>query len=600
MLNRNLAKLWLPVLILAIALSASAQQPASAPPKLQGLDDLADRAMKEWKVPGVAIAVVQDGKVVYAKGYGYRDLENKLPVTTETQFAIGSITKSFTALAFAILKDEGKVDWDQPVREYLPEFQMNDPVASERATARDLFSHRTGLPRHDLVWYSGEFSREDLVNRVRFLKLSKGFRSAYQYNNLTVMTMGYAEGKISGLGWEGCIRQKIFDPLGMTHSNLDIQSIENSPNHAFPYEFKKDAVVKVPFHNINGIGPAGSINSSVDEMSHYLTFQLGDGKYAGKQIVSESSLREMHSPQTAIPDPPPQVSFPGLGHFSYGLAWVATSYRGHSLVWHNGGIDGFYALLSMLPDDHMGVVILTNMPHGHTPEVLAYNVYDRLLGLDSLPWFERYKDLDAKDKKQEEEAKKNKPTDRKTGTHPSHALAEYAGEYENPGYGKVTVTEKGGALELSVNKLGPFPLEHYHYDLFQVPEESDSVAAGEKFQFDMNKKGEIDRVGAALEPALTEDIVFTRVAERIPSDVLESLAGDYQLNDKTVNVSLVSGKLYLTVPGQPRYELVPTRGLAFDVKSLPNFSVEFQKDSSGKVTEAVFNQPNGAFHAKRK
>ena len=584
------------------AKSGSLQAPTQNSPvdKLRGLDDLADRAMKEWKVPGVAIAVVQDGKVVYAKGYGYRDLENKLPVTTETQFAIGSITKSFTALAFAILKDEGKVDWDQPVREYLPEFQMNDPVASERATARDLFSHRTGLPRHDLVWYSGEFSREDLVNRVRFLKLSKGFRSAYQYNNLTVMTMGYAEGKISGLGWEGCIRQKIFDPLGMTHSNLDIQSIENSPNHAFPYEFKKDAVVKVPFHNINGIGPAGSINSSVDEMSHYLTFQLGDGKYAGKQIVSESSLREMHSPQTAIPDPPPQVSFPGLGHFSYGLAWVATSYRGHSLVWHNGGIDGFYALLSMLPDDHMGVVILTNMPHGHTPEVLAYNVYDRLLGLDSLPWFERYKDLDAKDKKQEEEAKKNKPTDRKTGTHPSHALAEYAGEYENPGYGKVTVTEKGGALELSVNKLGPFPLEHYHYDLFQVPEESDSVAAGEKFQFDMNKKGEIDRVGAALEPALTEDIVFTRVAERIPSNVLESLAGDYQLNDKTVNVSLVSGKLYLTVPGQPRYELVPTRGLAFDVKSLPSFSVEFQKDSSGKVTEAVFNQPNGAFHAKRK
>src|ERR1043166_3445271 len=152
MLNRNLAKLWLPVLILAIALSASAQQPASAPPKLRGLDDLADRAMKEWKVPGVAIAVVQDGKVVYAKGYGYRDMENKLPVTTETQFAIGSIHKSFPAFAFCVLKDEGKVDWDQPVREYLPEFQMNDPVASERATARDLFSHRTGLPRHDLVW----------------------------------------------------------------------------------------------------------------------------------------------------------------------------------------------------------------------------------------------------------------------------------------------------------------------------------------------------------------------------------------------------------------------------------------------------------------
>jgi CubicO group peptidase (beta-lactamase class C family) len=580
-----------------------AQQPArqeSVSSKLQGLDALADRAMKEWKVPGLGIAVVQDGKVVYAKGYGYRDLENKLPVTTDTQFPIGSITKSFTALAFAILKDEGKADWDRPIREYLPEFQMDDPVASEQATARDLFSHRTGLPRHDLVWYSSDFGREDLLNRIRYLKPNKGFRSTYQYNNLTVMTMGYLDGKLSGLGWEGCVRQKIFAPLGMTRSNFSVADIEKNGDHASPYELKKEQVAKVPFHNIDAIGPAGSINSSVEEMSHYLQLQLGDGSYQGKRVVSEANLREMHGPQTAIPDPPPQVSLPGLGHFSYGLAWVVTSYRGRNLVWHNGGIDGFYALLSMLPDEHMGVVILTNMPNGHSPEVLAYNVYDTLLGLDALPWFDRYKELDAKAKKEEEEGKKSQPNDRKSGTQMSHALADYEGEYENSGYGTIRVAKKEGTLELSVNRLGPFTLEHYHYDVFRVPQEPDSVAAGEKFQFQMNKKGDLNSISAALEPSLGEDIVFTRKPEKVALGVLQTLTGDYLLGERTVTVALVGGTLRLTVPDQPQYELVPVKGLQFDVKQLPLFSLDFQKDASGKVTEVVFNQPNGVFHAKRK
>jgi CubicO group peptidase (beta-lactamase class C family) len=577
-----------------------ASAPASPTVKLQGLDDLADQAMKQWNVPGVAVAVVQDGKVIYAKGYGYRDVEKKLPVTTATLFPIGSISKSFTALAFATLKDEGKVDWDQPVRSYLPEFEMNDVVATERATPRDLFSHRTGLPRHDLVWYSSDFSREDMVSRLRYLKPNKSFRSTYQYNNLTIMTMGYLEGKLTGIGWEGAIRQRIFLPLGMTHSNLSVDDIEKTEDHALPYELKKEVVTKVPFHKIDAIGPAGSINSSVDDMSHYLTFQLGDGKYGDKKIVEGSDLREMHSPQTAIPDPPPAFSLPGLGHFSYGLAWVVTSYRGHNLVWHNGGIDGFYALLSMLPDDHIGVVVLTNLPHGQTPEVLAYNVYDRLLGLDPLPWFDRFKELDAKGKKEEDEAKKNKPTDRKTGTHPSHNLSDYAGEYENPGYGKIRVNQKGDSLELTVNKLGPWTLENYHYDVFQVPESPDSIAAGEKFQFEMNKKGDIDRVSAALEPSLGEDIVFSRVPEKIASDALQTLTGDYVLSGQSVNVASIGNALRITLPGEPQYELVPTKGLAFEVKGLPHFSVEFSKDGSGKISEAVFSQPDGVFHAKRR
>jgi len=601
-------KTLLGLLVLVLCATAStAQRKTAAPPtqidpagKLQGIDDLAAQAMEQWKVPGLALGIIKDGKVIYAKGYGFRDVEHKLPVNTDTLFPIGSISKSFTSLAFAMLNDEGKVDWDKPVRTYLPEFQLYDPVASERATPRDLFAHRTGLPRHDIVWYSSDFSRADMVNRLRYLKPNKDFRSAYQYNNLTVMTMGYLEGKITGLGWEGTIREKIFTPLGMTHSDLSVEDIEKADNHALPYELKKEVVTQVPFHNIDAIGPAGSINSSIADMLHYLTFQLGDGKFEGKQLVSESNLRLMHSAQTAMPALPPAFSFPELGNFSYGLTWVVTAYRGHNLVWHNGGIDGFYALLSMLPNDHIGVVILTNMPGQPAPEILAYNVYDRLLGLDQVPWLTRFKDLEAKQKKQEEESKKNKVSDKKAGTHPSHDLRDYVGNFENPGYGVVKIAQKRDAFELTLNKLGPYALVHYHYDVFQIPEDADTPAAGELFQFHMDKKGDIHSISAALEPALQEDIVFTRAAEKISSDVLRTLTGEYLLNGMTVTVALAVDSLRLTVPGQPQYELVPTQGLTFDIKGMAGFSVEFKKDDTGRVTAAVFHQPNGVFTATRK
>lgn len=593
-------------LLLSIFFLAAAplfsQTPGSADDKLRGLDDLAAKAMQEWKIPGVALGVIKDGKVIYAKGYGYRDLELKLPVTTETLFAIGSITKSFTALTFGMLNDEGKVDWDKPVHEMLPEFALFDPFASDHVTPRDMFSHRSGLPRHDLVWYSSDFSRADLVNRMRYLKPTKDLRSAFQYNNLAMMTMGYLEGKITGLGWEGAVRTRIFAPLEMTHSNFSIADLAKSENHALGYKFQKEAVLVTPYHNIDQIGPAGSINSSIDDMSHYLIFQLGDGTYQGKRLVSGGNLRQMHSPQTAVSDPPPGAGFPELGHGAYGFAWVVTSYRGHNLVWHNGGIDGFYALLSMLPDDHMGVVVLTNLPNGNIPDLLAYNVYDRLLGLEQLPWLERFKEREAKQKKEAEDSKKTKPSDKKPGTHPSHPLADYAGDYENPGYGLIKVTLKGEGLEGALNTLKPFRLQHCHYDIFEVPDEGESDDAplgGLRFQFHMNKQGDIETVSAALEPALGEDIVFHRVV-KLSAAELQPLAGDYALGEVTATVALSGGVLRLSLPGQPQYELLPKSGLTFEVKGLPGFAVEFKKDANGKVIEAVFNQPNGVVTAKRK
>lgn len=237
------------------------------PKSLDGFDAIATKAMADAKIPGLSVAIVRDGKVIYAKGLGYRDVEKKLPVTTDTIFAIGSVSKSFTSLIFGTLNDEGKVDWDKLVRDYLPTFQIDDPIATDHATARDLFSHRTGLAGHDLVWYSSDFGRDELFNRMKYLKSNKEFRSGYQYCNLMVMTMGYLEGRVAGSSWESLVQSRIFEPLGMQKSNFSVNDSQKSPGFSQPYSLTKDIVTKVPFKNIDSIGPAGSINSSISDMS---------------------------------------------------------------------------------------------------------------------------------------------------------------------------------------------------------------------------------------------------------------------------------------------------------------------------------------------
>ena len=495
-----------------------AQQKQVAPAdKLQGIDALAEKAMQEWKVPGLAIAMVQDGKVIYTKGYGYRDVDKKLPVTPDTLFAIGSITKSFTSLTFAMLNDEGKADWDKPVREIVPDFTLYDEVATARATPRDLFSHRTGLPRHDLVWYSSDFSRADLVHRVRFLKPSKDFRTTYQYNNLMMMTMGYAEEKITGKPWESIIKERILGPLDMGRTVFSVHDLETADNAALGYDLRNEVAMHVPYHNIDPIGPAGSINSCVSDMSRYVIFHLGDGTWQGKRLVSEANLRMVHSPQTVVPDPPPDVRFTEIGHTAYALAWGATSYRGHDVVTHSGGIDGFNALLTMLPEDHIGVIVLTNISSQRASDILTYNAFDRLLGLDQIAWIDRYKALRAKQKQQQEEAKKKKADERKSGTHPSHDVKDYAGNFEHPGYGVLKISLNGDKLEASLNGvLGPFPLAHRQYDMFEIPEDSTSALAGTVFDFHVDQKGNIGSLSAPFEPALSEEIVFIRAPEKKP------------------------------------------------------------------------------------
>jgi len=598
MFHRSRSTLLLGLVLWASVCVAQSQEPT--PKSLADFDAIVTKAMADCNIPGMSVAIVRDGKVVYAKGFGYRDVEKKLPVTTDTLFAIGSVSKSFTSLIFGILNDEGKVDWDKPVRTYLPAFQIDDPIATDHATPRDLLSHRTGLARYDLIWYSSNFNREDLVGRLKYLKSDREFRSGYEYNNLMITTVGYLEGRVANSSWEDLVRSRIFEPLGMQKSNFSVIDSQKSADFSQPYSLKKDIVTKVPFKNVDAIGPAGSINSSINDMSRYLIFQLGDGTYNGKRMVSQNNLKLVHTGQTAMTGLPEFFSQNGLGPMAYAMGWVDTTYRGHHMVWHNGGIDGFYSLLTMLPEDKIGVVVLSNLIGNRALEPVAYSAFDRLLGLSLDPWLDRYKALDDKAKKAEAEAKKNKVSTAKTGTQPSHPLADFVGEYNNPGLGTVKIAQNGQELTLAFNQLEPYPFVRVHYDIFEVPEESESIAAGTKGQFLTNWNGDIDRLSMPLEPALKEEIVFKRVAQKLSKETLQTLVGDYSLEDSSAHVGLVGDSLQLTIPDQPSYDLVPTHGLIFDLKGLNGFSVEFKKDASGKITEMLVIQPGGATVAKKK
>jgi CubicO group peptidase (beta-lactamase class C family) len=569
------------VLIAALAGLAAAQ-------KLDGFDAFAKQELQDWKCDGFAIAVIKDGKVILSKGYGLRDVKKNLPVTEKTMFAIGSATKSFTVTSMGVLVDQGKLDWDKPVRDYLPDFKMWDPFATERMTPRDLVTHRSGLPRHDLMWYSSPFSRQELFERLRYLEPNKDFRTAFQYQNLMFMTAGYLAGHVAGTTWEQLVKSVIFDRLGMTSSNFSVTESQKSEDFSLPYQVVNDVVVDMPFRNIDSIGPAGSINSNIEDMTKYVMMHL----QKGKGVVSATNEMQMMIPQMAIQAPSPDKE---LGDLSYGMGFFVTSYRGHKFVHHGGNIDGFSALVAFLPQDNIGLVILTNQNASALPAVVAYNVWDRLLGMDQVDWTARIKQQRALTKASEQEAKQKGYTTQRTGTHPSHDLPEYAGEYEHPGYGIVKIEYASGALKLDYHGLGGV-LTHFHYDVFEVPKDDLNPFSEEKVEFHTNLAGDIDSLGIPFESTL-KDIAFIRLGDRSMTQktFLQPLTGDYQRGPLLAAISLKGDSaLTLTLPGQPVYNLVPVHGTRFNIKELNGYSVEFKGD------DLVFYQPTGTFSATRR
>lgn len=612
---RALRHLWLVFAVLGLAASpAAGQAPGKATPAksvakaleapkkdpLAGFDEWVEAIRKEWKIPGVAIAIVKDGEVVLAKGYGLRNVKENLPVTSDTLFAIGSNTKAFTAAGLAILVDEGKLDWDKPIREYIPSFKMWDDYVTEHMTARDLVTHRSGLPRHDLLWYGSSLSRSEMVDRLRYLEPSRGFRDRYQYQNLMFMTAGYLIEKISGQTWDEFIRQRFFEPMEMKNSATSVRVMSGAADASLPYTEQKDEIKAIPYRNIDAVGPAGSINSSARELAAWLVVQMNKGKYKDRQIIGEVQLRITQSPQTVVPPAPAAPQYDELFHPMYAMGWMVATYRGRPVQMHGGAIDGFLSQVAMLPREKIGVVVLTNCTPNRLYDVITYQVFDRFLGLDPVDWNKRKREETIKAKEAQEKAKTDSEAARKKDTTPTHALADFTGKYEHSGYGTLRISEASGVLQAGFNTLLS-PLRHYHYDVFEA---TDEQMQGMKFAFAMDAKGSIDRVTVPLQGGVS-DIIFTRVPEgkKLDRATLDRLTGEYQLTiaPQAAKVWLRDDTLMLTVPGQRDYELVQKQGFEFELRPLKGFSVEFKFGATGgPALEMVFAQPNGVFTAKRK
>lgn len=438
--------------------------------KLAEIDQYANKVLQDWGGPGFAIGIVKDDKVIFAKGYGVRELGKPEKVDENTLFAIASNSKAFTTASLAILIDEGKLKWDDKVTKYVPDFQMYDPYVTREITIRDLVSHRSGLGTFsgDLLWYQTNYSADEIIRRIRFLKPGSSFRSQYGYQNLMFMVAGKVIENISGKTWSQFVKERILTPLEMTRTTTSVKDLKD--NFAAPHNESSGKLAPIVYDNVDNAAAAAALNSSVKEMANWLRLQLGRGNFQGKQIFSKERSGEMWSQNTingVNPNPPKNA--PNQLFAGYGLGWGLSDYHRKKMIGHSGGLDGMLSYTALIPEENFGVVVLTN---SESPAfvVLRNKILDVFLNAEKRDWNAEALERIKQNKINDAEEDKKLVASRVQNTKPSLALKDYVGTYSSELYGDATIAEENGQLVL---RLVPAPnfvadLEHWHYDTFQI------------------------------------------------------------------------------------------------------------------------------------
>jgi len=563
--------------------------------KLEGFDQYMEEILKDWNAPGVAVGVVAKDKLVFAKGYGYRDYGKKLPMTASTLFQIASNTKLFTAVAVGMLVEEGKLEWDKPVRRYVPAIQFYNDGLNNTVTIRDMLAHRTGITRHDTIWYKSDFTRKELFERLKYLEPEQPLRQSYLYNNLMYAASGYIIELLTQKTWEDFLRERIFQPLGMNSIVFSIEEMKKQPDYSIPYKEQRDSneLMQMPhYEDQAGIGPAGSIISNVQEMSHWLIALMNDGKYQDKQVIPSRVLKVTLEPTTAITN----YLLENWGYKEelnpiYGTGRYFSSYRGHYFTYHGGDLGGCFSQVSCMPYDQIGVIVFVIGDHcGWLPDVITYNLYERLLGLDQTPWSERALEIRRKSKKAGKEARAKVGGDRVPDSKPSHALADYVGEYEHPAYGILKIGIKDNELQFDFHKI-ELPLSHFHYDRFDTPDHE--LWGKWSVNFSTNPQGDVDKAVMSLDEA---EVAFTRKPQTLDPEILQQLVGTYETptGRKLQVVLKEDGWLFL---GEEK--LIPYKGLKFRSERFSDLVFEFVIEN-GHVKALKKRNPRGEYTLMRK
>ena len=602
-LGSKLAGCSIRVLTLAIAvmifgLGVRAQDREIAN-KLQGFDSYMEQVLKDWNTPGIGVGIVINDELVFAKGYGYRDYEKKLPFTPTTLCQIASNSKLFTAVAAGMLVEEGKLSWDKRVRESVPTIQFYNDQLNDNVTLRDMLSHRTGVTRHDSIWFKSDFKRKELFEKLKYLEPQQPMRETFLYNNLMFSAAGYIIELKSGKTWEQFVRERIFEPLNMSATTYSISDMVKYPDHGVPFREKRDTfeLYKIPYYeDTEGVAPAGAIISNIEDVSHWLIALMNDGRYNGKQVLPPNVLKATMQPAIGLPNTLGEA----LGYWellnpAYGMGRQTASYRGRLLTFHGGDLPGFHSQVSFMPNDKVGVIVLVISDHSAPLyNVVSYNVYERLLGLDQTPWSKRRLEQRLASKKAGTEARAKAGADRVPNTKPSHALADYAAEYENPGYGILKIGLKENQLQFHFHAF-QFPMNHFHYDRFDTPE--DEQYGKFSVNFRTNPQGDVDNAVISLDEA---EVVFTRKPETLDAALLEKLAGDY-LTPAHVKFQVLYQRgdgLSLAFPGGPPVKLIPVKGLQFKTPRFSDTIYEFVMEN-GQVKALKERDPSGEYSFSR-
>lgn len=565
---------------------------------LSGFDKYMSNVLTDWNEPGAGVAVIYKGELVFVKGYGYRDYGNKLPVTKNTLFQIASNTKLFTAVAAGMLVEKGVFNWDKPITESVPELEFYNDFLNNNVTLRDMLGHKTGISRHDMIWFQSDFSRKELFERIKYLEPSIPLRQDFIYNNLMYTAVGYSIELRTGKTWEEYVKENIFTPLEMNSTIFSIAEMQKSNDHGVPYNEKRDTTLlyKIPLKEDGAsVGPAGSIITSLDDLSHWVIALMNEGKYKNKDVIPESIIDETLKPGIAFRNSElEEKGYKERLNSTYGMARNIEIYKGNVLTKHGGAMPGFHSQVIMLPYDDIGIITFSIGDHGASlgNTIIGYNLVDRLLGLEQTDWNGRRLTDHIKSKELGQKARSQVGFDHIEGSSPTHSIKDYVGAFTNEAYGDFNVDYENDSLYFNFRNT-TLPLTHYHYNRFDTPNDEDFGKWS--INFSISPQGEISAAVISIDEG---QITFNKKTDESLAnpEVLNLYTGIYEYAGSEFEIKLKDNKL--TMLGTTDDILIPYKKNIFKVEKFDDLQIEFIQENN-EISGLKYKTTSGIYECKK-